>query len=44
LARKTGKVPLYIRNSYGIHMAYGCTERQKDIEHLYTTQFFQKFL
>jgi hypothetical protein len=44
LARKTGKVPLYIRNSYGVHMAYGCTERQKDIEHLYTTEFFQKFL
>lgn len=44
LARKTGKVPVYIRNSYGIHMAYGCTENQKEIEKLYTTELFEKFL
>jgi|LakMenE18May11ns_1017448.scaffolds.fasta_scaffold9959581_22 hypothetical protein len=27
--------PVYVRNSCGIHMAYGCTEGQKDIEQEY---------
>lgn len=44
LANRTGKVPVYVRNSYGIHMAYGCTHDQKQIENAYCSQFFEKFL
>jgi hypothetical protein len=33
LAQK--KKPAYVRNCCGIHMAYGCTERQKEIEETY---------
>lgn len=28
--------PLYIRNGFGIHMAYGCTEKQLELENYYT--------
>jgi hypothetical protein len=44
LGHKRNQVPVYVRNSFGIHMAYGCTVNQKEIENLYCTQFFEKFL
>jgi hypothetical protein len=44
LGYKRNKIPVYVRNSFGIHMAYGCTVNQKEIENLYCTQFFGKFL
>lgn len=41
-ANKTNKSPIYIRNCYGIHMAYGCTDRQKEIETYYLTNLFSQ--
>lgn len=35
MAKKLRMRPVYIRNSFGIHMAYGCTEDQKQIENYY---------
>lgn len=35
LAKMRGMRPAYVRNSFGIHMAYGCTTRQKEIEDYY---------
>jgi len=37
-AKQLNMTPAYIRNSFGIHMAYGCTHRQSEIEEYYTTQ------
>lgn len=34
-AKMFGMKPAYVRNSFGIHMAYGCTTRQKEIEDYY---------
>jgi hypothetical protein len=34
-AKAKGMKPAYIRNSFGIHMAYGCTHKQKEIESYY---------
>ena len=42
LANNTNKSPIYVRNCYGIHMAYGCTENQKHIEDYYINNFFNK--
>ena len=39
-ANRTDKSPIYVRNCYGIHMAYGCTERQKEIEKYYIDNLF----
>lgn len=44
LADKHNKVPVYIRNSYGIHMAYGFTKNQKQIEAEFCERFFKKYL
>jgi hypothetical protein len=44
LAYKLNKVPVYVRNSFGIHMAYGCTTDQKEIESGYCTNVFEKFV
>lgn len=44
LALKLGQVPVYVRNSFGIHMAYGCTVGQKEIENRYCSEFFSRFL
>jgi hypothetical protein len=42
LANNTGKSPIYVRNCYGIHMAYGCTENQREIEDYYINNLFNK--
>ena len=42
LANKTNKMPIYVRNCYGIHMAYGCTTRQHEIEDYYLENLFNK--
>lgn len=42
LANQLGKSPIYVRNCYGIHMAYGCTDRQKEIETYYLTNLFEQ--
>jgi len=34
--------PLYIRNGYAIHMAYGMTRGQQEIESYYIQNFGQK--
>lgn len=34
-AKTHGMKPAYVRNSFGIHMAYGCTDRQEEIENYY---------
>jgi hypothetical protein len=39
-AMQQQKSPAYIRNCYGIHMAYGCTKNQKEIEMHYLTNLF----
>jgi len=44
LAIKRNQVPVYVRNSFGIHMAYGCTKNQKEIENRYCNEFFGKYL
>lgn len=36
------KVPMFVKNCYGIHMAYGCTKGQKDIENYYIKNVFDK--
>lgn len=41
-ANQTDKSPVYVRNCYGIHMAYGCTVKQKDIEKYYIDNLFNK--
>lgn len=35
--KKDGNGPAYIKNGFGIHMAYGCTDRQIEIENFYTS-------
>ena len=37
-AKSIGMKPAYVRNSFGIHMAYGCTNRQAEIEDHYISQ------
>lgn len=44
LANAENRSPMYLRNCYGIHMAYGCTKNQKDIEGLYIDNLFSKIL
>lgn len=44
LSQKRGQNIAYVRNCYGIHMAYGCTQRQKDIEKYYIDNVFTKML
>ena len=44
LANKQNKTPIYVRNCYGIHMAYGCTDRQYEIEKNYTDNLFSKLI
>lgn len=39
-AMQQGKAPAYVRNCYGIHMAYGCTNNQKEIENYYLDNLF----
>lgn len=39
-ANRTDKSPVYVRNCYGIHMAYGCTVKQKEIEKYYIDNLF----
>jgi hypothetical protein len=34
-AKANGMKPAYVRNSFGIHMAYGCTPQQGEIESFY---------
>jgi hypothetical protein len=36
----TDRSPVYVRNCYGIHMAYGCTSRQREIENYYIDNLF----
>jgi hypothetical protein len=40
LADRMDRHPVYVRNCYGIHMAYGCTERQIEIEDFYMDKLF----
>jgi len=35
MAKSRYMKPAYVRNSFGIHMAYGCTTKQKEIEDYY---------
>lgn len=44
LGLKRNQVPVYVRKSFGIHMAYGCTVNQKEIENRYCTEFFNRYL
>lgn len=44
LANKQNKSPIYVRNCYGIHMAYGCTKNQEQIEKNYIDNLFAKLL
>lgn len=44
LANIENRSPMYVRNCYGIHMAYGCTKNQKDIEANYIDNLFTKIL
>lgn len=44
LSNRLNKTPVYIRNSYGIHMAYGCTANQVGIETEFSQRFFEKYL
>lgn len=44
LANIENRSPMYVRNCYGIHMAYGCTKNQKDIEKNYIDNLFSKIL
>jgi hypothetical protein len=39
-ANQLGKAPMYVGNCYGIHMAYGCTQKQREIEMHYLTNLF----
>lgn len=39
-AMQQNMAPAYIRNCYGIHMAYGCTTNQKEIEMYYLKNLF----
>lgn len=41
-ANQTDKSPVYVRNCYGIHMAYGCTVKQKEVEQYYLDNLFSK--
>lgn len=34
--------PVFVRNCFGIHMAYGCTGNQKEIERYYVDNFYKK--
>lgn len=34
--------PIFVRNCFGIHMAYGCTTNQKEIERYYIDNFYKK--
>jgi hypothetical protein len=42
LANRRDQRPMYVRNCYGIQMAYGCTDRQREIEEYYLTNLFAK--
>jgi hypothetical protein len=42
LSQNRGQNPAFVRNCYGIHMAYGCTNRQKEIEKYYIDNIFSK--
>ena len=44
LSQKQGQTPIYVRNCYGIHMAYGCTKRQAEIETYYLDNLFSKLI
>jgi len=44
LARNKNLSPVYVRNGYGIHMAYGCTDNQRDIENFYMENLFKKII
>jgi hypothetical protein len=44
LANKENKSPMYLRNCYGIHMAYGCTQKQIEIEKNYIDNLFNKLV
>jgi len=39
-ANQIDKSPIYVGNCYGIHMAYGCTVNQKEIEQYYLDNLF----
>jgi hypothetical protein len=43
-AMQQQKSPAYIRNCYGIHMAYGCTNGQREIEEYYIKNLFEKLV
>lgn len=42
LSQNRGQNPAFVRNCYGIHMAYGCTKGQKEIEKYYIDNVFSK--
>jgi hypothetical protein len=44
LSIKQNASPVYVRNCFGVHMAYGCTQNQKEIENLYCDNIFGKLL
>jgi hypothetical protein len=42
LGKLLGLKPIFVRNCFGIHMAYGCTGNQKEIEQHYIKNFYEK--
>lgn len=42
LGKQRGQTPVFVRNCFGIHMAYGCTQNQPEIEKYYTENFYDK--
>ena len=42
LAKQRKQSPLYVRNSYGIQPAYGCTTDAEKIEKYYVEMLFEK--
>lgn len=42
LSKQRGMTPVIVRNCFGIHMAYGCTTNQREIEKYYRDNFYSK--
>lgn len=42
LGKQRGMTPVFVRNCFGIHMAYGCTTNQNLLEQYYTENFYNK--
>lgn len=42
LGKQRGQTPVFVRNCFGIHMAYGCTKNQVELEEYYRENFYAK--